>query len=444
VDNASRPGIGAGCLIAVGGLVATGKSSVAGALAERLGATCLEADRVHDDLLHDPADPRVHEAHWWRSFAHGFEDAVYSELCQWAEKRVAAGEVVILDGCFAQAHQRLEARARARALGLGFLFVECRVSPEVVRLRLAARDAELEHPAWQAIHDDLAARWESVSELSSHEHLVVQSDGAIDDVLAPVLARLTGGAVAREAAPARRVVTFDCWNTLLHETDWTVAHARRVEQLRNAASEAGRVVARDDAERAFDGAWGRHMDLWGQGVASGAREVAQWSLADLGLGESHPALEHLVLSFEEASHSSHVTALEGARETLAALDRAGVPCSLVCDTGLTPGRVVRRHLDREGLLSSLSVESFSDEVGVPKPDRRAFVAALEPLSADPACALHVGDLRRTDVAGARALGMTSIRIRQLYDDLDPLPDADYVVDSHADLLSLLAELGVLA
>ena len=52
-------------------------------------------------------------------------------------------------------------------------------------------------------------------------------------------------------------------------------------------------------------------------------------------------------------------------------------------------------------------------------------------------ALHVGDLRRTDVAGARGVGMTTARIRARHDDLSGLPDADYVVGSHAELQSLL-------
>jgi putative hydrolase of the HAD superfamily len=408
-----------------------------------LGAVCLEADQVHDDLLHESSDERVHEAQWWRSSAHGFEDAVYAELRRRADEHLAGGQGVILDGCFARAHQRLEARGLARARGQDFLFVECRVPPEVARLRLLARDAQLDHPVWQSIYNDLAERWEPVSELSSQEHVVVESDGAMEDVLAPVLERLSGGAVGRKTGSQKRVVTFDCWNTLLHEPDWAVAHALRVDELRDAARETGRVVARDDARGAFDRAWNRHLQLWSEGVASGAREVAHWSLIELGLVDPHPAVEHLVLAFEEASHSGGVSALDGARETLAALERAGVPCSLVCDTGLTPGRVVRRHLDREGLLGPLSVQSFSDEVGVPKPDGRIFAAALEPLAAAPECALHVGDLRRTDVAGARAFGMTSIRIRQLHDDPSPLPDADHVVDSHADLLALLAELGVI-
>lgn len=168
-------------------------------------------------------------------------------------------------------------------------------------------------------------------------------------------------------------------------------------------------------------------------MATGAPEVALWALAELGLREPHPALEHLIGIFQEASHSSRVLALEGARATLAALGRAGIRCALVCDTGLTPGQVVRRHLERHGLLRELSALSFSDEVGVPKPDPRAFRAALEPLGITPERAMDVGDLRRTDVAGARGLGMTSVRICARYDDRSELPEADHVVASHAEL-----------
>jgi putative hydrolase of the HAD superfamily len=103
--------------------------------------------------------------------------------------------------------------------------------------------------------------------------------------------------------------------------------------------------------------------------------------------------------------------------------------------------VVRRHLDRLGLLAPLAVQVFSDEVGWPKPDPRAFRAALDPFGMSPGRAVHVGDLRRTDVAGARALGMRSVRIRARHDDQSPLPEADAVVASHAELRLLLGATG---
>jgi putative hydrolase of the HAD superfamily len=179
------------------------------------------------------------------------------------------------------------------------------------------------------------------------------------------------------------------------------------------------------------------MACWRDGIRSGAREVAIHALRELDLHEPHPALEHLVGEYEEASHSGQVLAIEGARECLAELARAGIRRALICDTGLTPGRVVRQHLERLGLLEHLEVCIFSDEVGAPKPDTRVFHAALAPLGVQADLAIHVGDLRRTDVAGARAIGMSTIRIRTQHDDTSDLPEADKVVNSHSELRTTL-------
>jgi FMN phosphatase YigB (HAD superfamily) len=175
----------------------------------------------------------------------------------------------------------------------------------------------------------------------------------------------------------------------------------------------------------------------GGGPARGAGVVARRARGGGGRAAPEPALTHLVRRFEEASHTGRVVALEGARELLAALGRSGIPCVLVCDTGLTPGRVVRVLLDRAGLLDHLSALAFSDEVGAPKPNARLYLAALAPLGVAPEHVMHVGDLRRTDVAGARELGMQTVRIRAVHDDRTSGPEADHVVDSHRALGALL-------
>ncbi len=59
---------------------------------------------------------------------------------------------------------------------------------------------------------------------------------------------------------------------------------------------------------------------------------------------------------------------------------------------------------------------------------------------EPAHAAHIGDLRRTDIAGARRLGMRTVRIRDHYDDPSDHAEADHVADSHAHLRDLLAGL----
>lgn len=232
-------------------------------------------------------------------------------------------------------------------------------------------------------------------------------------------------------------VTFDCWQTLMYEADWETAHRRRVAALVRAAEEAGRPTPAEEAGAAFDAAWTTHMARWREGVQTGASEVARHALALLALPEPHPALEHLVAEYQQASHSSRVLAVDGAGAALARLARAGIRRALVCDTGLTPGEVVRQHLDRLGLLEHLEVCVFSDEVGVPKPAAATFRAALEFFDVAAEDAVHVGDLRRTDVAGARAFGMGSVRLRARHDDQSDLPEADLVVDSHAELVTRL-------
>jgi putative hydrolase of the HAD superfamily len=232
-------------------------------------------------------------------------------------------------------------------------------------------------------------------------------------------------------------VTFDCWNTLLREEDWHEAHRRRVDALLHAARETGARAEPEQAAAAFDRAWQRHIELWEQGVASGAREVAGWAMHELAALTHGATFELLVAHLEHASHSSRVVPVEGAVETVERLARAGVPCALVCDTGLTPGRVVREHLGRLGMIPGLRAQLFSDEVGVPKPSPRIFHAALDALGVAPAGAFHVGDLRRTDVAGARGVGMASVRIAAAHDDASALPEADHVVASHAELRAIL-------
>ena len=230
-------------------------------------------------------------------------------------------------------------------------------------------------------------------------------------------------------------VTFDCWNTLLYEVDPSLAHIRRVEALARAASRPGAIVEPEAAHAALERAWLRHIALWQEGVCSGAREVAAWSLGALGAGEE--GAPELARAFAEAALETRIEPLEGAGLTLEGLAAAGVRRALICDTGFSPGRVVRHLLERAGLLRWLEVLVFSDEQGVPKPHRRMFESALAPLRVAPGAAVHVGDLRRTDVAGARGAGLRTVRIRHLHDDQTDLAEADWVAESHAHLRELL-------
>jgi putative hydrolase of the HAD superfamily len=231
-------------------------------------------------------------------------------------------------------------------------------------------------------------------------------------------------------------VTFDCWGTLIYERDTEIGYATRVEALRVAAHGAGVEVDPYRARSAIDLAWTRHWELWCEGVGSGARDIAGWALEELHVDDSSLA-DALAHEFAHVALESNVVALEGAATTLEKLAAHGARLALICDTGFSPGTVVRRLLDRVGLLDRLEVQIFSDEAGVPKPHKDVFHAALEQLGVEPQHAVHVGDLRHTDIRGARAVGMGTVRINDHHDDLTPLPDADAVAESHVELREIL-------
>lgn len=88
---------------------------------------------------------------------------------------------------------------------------------------------------------------------------------------------------------------------------------------------------------------------------------------------------------------------------LARLRRAGARLGVVSNSD---GRV-GEALEAAGLRTYFDVVVDSADAGVEKPDPRIFLLALEQLGIAPAEALHVGDVREVDVAGARRAGLAA-------------------------------------
>jgi len=155
-------------LLAVGGLVASGKSTAARWLARRLGAAHLAADAVRRDLR-EHGRPGGWDPEAWRP--------IYRELLQRAAGELAAGRSVVLDGSFRTRAARAAARRLAREHGVRFRLVECRAAPEVLQRRLAAREREEGHPGWTEIAEGVAEGWESAVDLPGEEHRILDTGG---------------------------------------------------------------------------------------------------------------------------------------------------------------------------------------------------------------------------------------------------------------------------
>jgi FMN phosphatase YigB (HAD superfamily) len=228
-----------------------------------------------------------------------------------------------------------------------------------------------------------------------------------------------------------RAVTYDCWGTLLADRDWEGAMEIRRRALCRAVG-----VSDEEGAALLERAWARHDEAWKQVETFGPGRMAGYCLEASGVSDDD-AIAALTREFEEASLVAGVAAVDGALKTLETLARNGIGLALVCDTGFTPGRIVRRLLQEEGLIDYLEVLCFSDEVGVPKPGFDIFAKALAGLGVRPPQAVHIGDLKRTDIAGARDFGMHAVRFRGVHDDKSDFPEAELVLDRHEQLLEAL-------
>jgi HAD superfamily hydrolase (TIGR01549 family) len=232
-----------------------------------------------------------------------------------------------------------------------------------------------------------------------------------------------------------RAVTFDFWNTIARTRTMAEVRSRAVA----IACKDGGVDVEEAALAAALEQVGAHWERsWSEGVHLHPRQGAEMLVRELGVEDA--AEELVAAAFLEAGHEADLDLAPEVDAVLAELAGRGIRLGIVCDVGFTGGESLRRMLDREGLLRHFSGWAFSDEVGYYKPDPRTFEAALSALGASPGEALHIGDLRRTDIAGAAALGMRTARYRGFHDDLDSAPgiEADHVLDSHRELLALMS------
>jgi FMN phosphatase YigB (HAD superfamily) len=217
----------------------------------------------------------------------------------------------------------------------------------------------------------------------------------------------------------------------LKDKDYEGAMATRAGALRRFLD-----LTQEEADELLAEAWARHDEAWKQVETFGPGRMAAYCLEARGVDDDE-SIRTLTKEFEEASIDAGVAPVEHARETLAALSAANIRLGLVCDTGFTPGRVVRRLLDENGLAEHLEVLGFSDEVGVPKPGSEIFAKVIAELGVRPPEAIHVGDLRRTDIAGAHDMGMHAARYKGVHDDKSDSVEAEVVLTDHRQLLEVI-------
>ncbi|HEY1697615.1 MAG TPA: AAA family ATPase [Polyangiaceae bacterium] len=178
-------------LVCVGGLVASGKSTIAEAISHELGAPVIDADRTRKRMLGVTPTSHVDDGPWQGAYEPRVTSRVYAEVLRRARVVLASGRPVIVDASFRSRAMRDSARHLAAELGVPFAFVECRCPPDVARRRLTARDAGgVVSDARLPLFDEFAARFEPFDELSDRERIVLDTSSPLEDGLSTLRARV--------------------------------------------------------------------------------------------------------------------------------------------------------------------------------------------------------------------------------------------------------------
>ncbi len=163
-----------GSVVAMAGVVGSGKSSVAQALADATGGVVIASDRVRKRQAELPADARGHS----ELYTDERTEAAYAGLLERAAPVVLSGRVAILDATYARASTRRELWTWAADHALRAFLIETRSAEPVARARLAARTRAGRDPsdAGAELYASSVAGFEPPDELPPDARALVDTD----------------------------------------------------------------------------------------------------------------------------------------------------------------------------------------------------------------------------------------------------------------------------
>jgi predicted kinase len=174
------------CLLLVGGLPGTGKSTLAGALAHRADFQIIRSDLVRKQLAGASAEP--HRANRFEDgiYTSAWTERTYAECLRRAEGLLFEGQRVLVDATFRDEKLRQTFLESALRWGVPGVVLLCQAEPEVVRQRLENRRGDASDADWN-VYLQAALRWEEPSPATRQHLRPVATGNRLEAALAQAL-----------------------------------------------------------------------------------------------------------------------------------------------------------------------------------------------------------------------------------------------------------------
>lgn len=190
-------------VVAVGGLMGSGKSTVARQIGFEMAAPIVDTDRTRKWLLGVNATDPLVSARWAGAYAPDTTERVYEEVLRRAAAVLRSGRPVIVDASFRSRAHRDGVRDLARQHGVPFAFVECTAPQSLRAARLRAREGRTTVSDGRLdIDEDFRASWEPAREIPADEHIVLNTAAPVDGNVATLRASLAMWPPARGTTTA--------------------------------------------------------------------------------------------------------------------------------------------------------------------------------------------------------------------------------------------------
>lgn len=233
-----------------------------------------------------------------------------------------------------------------------------------------------------------------------------------------------------------RAISFDFWNTLYADGAEDKRRILRKEYFASLIS-GYRNLESYEIEQAFTAGSKFFLDNWinrstTPTAAERIRFMAEYFSVKLSEDLVHDAAEFFGQMIFEVPPQE----IDFVKEMIPILSKK-YPLGIISDTGYISGKYICDFLDQENLLEYFSSFIFSDENKYSKPHISVFNKTAKNLQISTQDLIHVGDLERTDVAGAINAGCTSIKFTGANHDNVEDGRAHHIVAKYEDLLKML-------
>ncbi len=183
------------CLLLVGGLPGTGKSTLARNLAQRANFTVIRSDVVRKDLAGVSANEPNPSFFAEGIYANEWTERTYAECLRRAEGILFEGGRVLIDATFREDRRRrmfLDAAGRNGIPGRVFL---CRADAGIVRERLRLRRGDASDADW-SVYQETVGLWQEPSPAVLSAVYYVDTGGSPEEALAFALDQLRHAGLA--------------------------------------------------------------------------------------------------------------------------------------------------------------------------------------------------------------------------------------------------------